>query len=39
MLLTILESREHFIKKIENTYGYDRDTAEKTFEYMKYKRA
>ena len=31
-------SREHFIRKIQTTYGYDRDTAEKSFEYMKYNR-
>jgi hypothetical protein len=34
-----LGSREYYIKKIMATYNYDRDNAEKAFEYMKYKRA
>jgi len=32
-------SREYYIKKIMATYNYDRENAEKAFEYMKYKRA
>lgn len=32
-------SREYYIRKIMATYNYDRDNAEKAFEYMKYKRA
>ncbi len=32
-------SREYYIKKIMETYNYDRENAEKAFEYMKYKRA
>lgn len=39
LFTTILGSREYFIKKIQVTYGYDRDNAEKTYEYMKYQRA
>ncbi len=31
-------SREFYIRKIMETYGYDRENAEKAFEYMKYKR-
>ena len=34
-----LRSREFYIRKIMDTYGYDRENAEKAFEYMKYKRA
>lgn len=37
--MTVIESREFYIKKIEETYGYDRDNAEKAFEYIKYQRA
>lgn len=32
-------SREYYIRKIMNTYNYDRPNAEKAYEYMKYKRA
>jgi hypothetical protein len=32
-------SREYFVRKIMATYNYDRDNAEKTFEYIKVKRA
>jgi hypothetical protein len=38
-MLNILGSREYYIQKIMATYNYDRDNAEKAFEYMKYKRA
>ena len=34
-----LGSREYYIRKIMTTYNYDRENAEKSFEYMKYKRA
>ncbi|CDW85583.1 UNKNOWN [Stylonychia lemnae] len=34
-----IRSREFFIKKIQVTYGYDRENAEKTYEYMKLQRA
>lgn len=37
--LTFLGSREYYIRKIMETYSYDRENAEKAFEYMKYKRA
>lgn len=35
----LIGSREYYIKKIMATYNYDRENAEKAFEYMKYKRA
>lgn len=35
-LLLFLGSRELFINKIQATYGYDRENAEKAYEYMKY---
>ena len=34
-----LGSREYYIRKIMTTYNYDRENAEKSFEYMKHKRA
>ena len=37
--LFYIGSREYYIKKIMTTYNYDRENAEKAFEYMKYKRA
>jgi ABC-type microcin C transport system permease subunit YejB len=37
-LKLIKGSREYYIQKIMTTYGYDRENAEKTYEYLKYKR-
>jgi hypothetical protein len=34
-----MRSREYLIRKIMETYHYDRDNAEKALEYMRYKRA
>lgn len=37
--LIYVGSREYFIRKIMATYNYDRENAEKAYEYMKLKRA
>ena len=32
-------SREFYVQKLMQSYNYDRENAEKAFEYIKYKRA
>lgn len=36
--LTFIGSRELYVQKIMATYNYDRENAEKAFEYIKFKR-
>jgi len=38
-LINVKGSRELYVRKLMYTYGYDRENAEKAYEYLKYKRA